>query len=390
MREFNHHSEYSLVTAILPRQSTGRVLEEVLASGAAHALTMNSRGSLVKDRWYQTFLPTLSPEQEIVTFLAPDSETDHLMEQIVMVGKLQHYGAGSIFATKCEDLVCSDDYPLWKPGRYDYESVSFDIQFKKDLVAIVHITERDDAETITRAAIKAGAQGPTISYIRGFGLRDRLGLLRITKKHEKELITVVVDQYDVDAVFQAMGRAGRVDQPGRGFIYQVPIAKGLTNLASVFHPEKHSASIQQIVRAIDEMEGNTNWRAQQLLIHDPKAAEFREDAAGTIKGLRVLNVVCRRKDTEPLLYTALDHGVPGASVSNWRFAEAEAEHTKGGLRINREVGCITMILDPDAVAPLQAVLEEAIREKEMKEACFFSYAAPIAKTSYSSTLAGRS
>ncbi len=386
---FEHHSQYSLVTAILPRQSTGRVLEAVLAEGAAHALTMNSRGSLVKDRWYQTFLPTLSPEQEIVSFLVPNADTDHLMEQIVMVGNLQHYGAGSIFATECEELVCSEDYPLWKHGRYSFESVSFDIQFKKDLVAIVHITERDDAESITRAAIKAGAQGPTISYIRGFGLRDRLGLLRITKKHEKELITVVVDQYDVDAVFDAMSRAGRVDQPGRGFIYQVGISKGLTNLSSVFHPEKHSASIQQIVRAIDEMEGNTNWRAHQLLIHDPKAAEFRENTRGTIEGLVVFNVICRRKDTDTLLYKALDHGVPGASVSNWRFAEAEAEHTKGGLRINREVGCVTMILKPEAVEPLRSVLQDTAREMEMRETCFFAYAAPIAKTSYSSTLMAR-
>ena len=130
---------------------------------------MNSRGSLVKDRWYQSFLPTLSPEQEIISFLVPSAEADHLMEQIVMVGNLRHYGAGSIFATECNSLVCSDDYPLWKPGRYTFESVSFDIQFKEDLVAIMHITERDDAESITRAAIKAGAQGPTISYIRGFG-----------------------------------------------------------------------------------------------------------------------------------------------------------------------------------------------------------------------------
>jgi len=384
MTGFSHHSEYSLVTAILPRQSTHRVLEEVLASGAAHALTQNARGCVMKERWYQSFLPSLSPEQEILNFLVPNQETDHLMEQIVMVGKLRLYGAGSIFATYCHDLVCADDYPLWTPGRYTYESVSYDINFKKDLVGLIHIADKNEAETITRAAIKAGAQGPTISYVKGFGLRDRLGLLRITKQHEKELITVVVDEYDVNAVFQAMAEAGRVDQPGRGFLYQVPIAKGLTNLASVFNAKKHSASIQQIVRAIDEVQGNTNWRANQLLIHDPGAAEFAQNTSGTIKDSFVLNIHCHRKDTGVLIDHLLESGVPGASVSNWRFAEAEAEHTQGGMRINREFDCISMILRRDLIEPLQTLAQETIAENQMKETCLFTYPAPIAKTFVSS------
>ncbi len=380
MEGFSRYENYSFVTAILPRESTGRVLEEVMASGAAHAMTMNARGSLIQDRWYHSLLPTLSPEQEMIFFLVPNSEADHLMEQIVMVGKLRTYGAGSIYAMPCLDLVCAEDYPLWTPGNYTFVSESFDIVFKRDLVALIHITDRNSAETITRAAIKAGAQGPTITYVRGFGLRDRLGLLRITKNHEKELITVVVDQYDVDAVFQAMAQAGRVDQPGRGLIYQVPISKGLTNLASVFQARKHSASIQQIVRAIDEMQGNANWRAKQLLIHDPKARDFEGNTRGISRNLRVLNVVSHRKDTEVLLNRLLENNVPGASLSNWRFAEATAEHTQGGLRINREFGCIMLILHANAIPPLLEVLQETIRERKMKETCFFTHEIPLVKT----------
>ncbi|MEM6820404.1 MAG: hypothetical protein AAF558_00485 [Verrucomicrobiota bacterium] len=385
MKTFSSHSDYSLVTAILPRQSTHRVLEEVLASGASHALTINARGTLMKERWYQSFLPTLSPEQEIIRFLVHNSEADHLMEQIVMVGKLRLYGAGSIYATPCCELTCADDYPLWRTGNYTFESVSFDIRFKKDLVALVQIAQKGEADVIARAAIKAGAQGPTISYIRGIGLRDRLGILRITKKPEKELIVVVVDKYDLEAVFEAMARAGQVGLPGRGFLYQVPLSKGLTNLASVFNPEKHSASVQQIIRAIDEMQGDTHWRANQLLIHDPKAVEFKRDTRGIIKDSVVFNVLCHRKDTEILLDNALSFGVPGASVSNWRCAESQAKQTKGGLRLNREFGNISMILSEEVIAPLQKSLKAAICKHEMKETCFFSYDAPIAKTFQLST-----
>lgn len=377
---FKTHTDYSLVTAILPRQSTAKVLEEVLSSGAAHALSMNARGAVVQDRWYQTFLPAISPEQEMLYFIVPNVEVDHLMEQIVMVGKLRLFGAGSIFATPCDTLTCADDYHLWEAGNYQFESVSFDIHFKTDLIALVHITDRDGAEPIARAAIKAGAQGATITYIRGFGLRDRLGLLRITKKHDKELITVVVDKYDVDATFQAMAQTGNVDQPGRGLVYQLPISKGLTNLASVFQTKKHSASIQQMVRAIDELQGSTDWRANQLLVHDPKADEFESKTRGLSKDLKVLNIVSHRKDTEVLLKLLLEYGVSGASVSNWRLAECDGELTDGGQRINREFGCLSLIMDPERVSGVQAFLEAKIQEHGMKETCFFTHSVPLAKT----------
>ena len=165
MEPFSRHSDYSLVTAILPRHSTHQVLEAVLASGAHYALTTSARGSLMNERWYQSFLPALSPEQEIITFLVPNEEADTLMEEIVMVGKLQLYGAGSIFATPCEELVCAEDYPRWEPGKYTFESVSFDIKFRKELVALVLITEKDSADGVARAAIKAGAPGPPFRYL---------------------------------------------------------------------------------------------------------------------------------------------------------------------------------------------------------------------------------
>lgn len=380
MKNFSEHNNYSLIAAILPRQSTGDVINAVMGSGASHAMTLSARGSLIKERWYQFFLPTLSPEQELIHFLVPEKETDPLMEQIAMVGKLRLFGAGSIYACNVESLIAADDFPLWEEGKYTYESKSFDIRFKNDLTAIIHIAQPSETDAITRAAIKAGAQGPTVSYIQGYGLRDRLGLLRITKQHQKELITAVVDNYDAQAVFEAMVKAGRVNQPGRGFVYQVPIQKGLTNLASVFNPEKHSASIQQVIRAIDNLQGDTNWRANQLLIHDPLAEEFKNDLSGTIKDSIILNLICHRKDTEILVHEALEAGVPGASIHYWRMIESDAAQTLGGQRLNREFGCIFFVLNKTTLSQIQNLLKAVISENDMKETCFFTLKAPISKT----------
>ena len=91
------------------------------------------------------------------------------------------------------------------------------------------------------------------------------------------MITIVVDEYDVDAVFNAMAEAGKINEPGRGFVYQCPVKRGLTNLASVFNPEKHSASIQQIIRAMDGLHGSTDWRANQLLIHNARGNSLKKE-----------------------------------------------------------------------------------------------------------------
>ena len=377
---FSAYNNHSLVTAILPRQSAAHVVSEVIMSGAAQAMTVSARGTLMQERWYQAFLPTISPEQEILYFLVPNEDVDRLMEQIVMVGQLRLFGAGSIFAVACEDLICTKDFPLWGPGRYTFESVSFAIKFRTDLVNLVHITDRGSGEAVALAALRAGAQGATITYVRGYGLRDRLGLLRITKTHDKELIVVVVDQYDRDAVFEAMAGTGRVAQPGRGLIFQLPISKGLTNLASVFQANKHSASIQQMVRAIDELQGGSDWRARQLLVHDPKAKEFTSNRRGLSKDLKMLNIVSTRKDTEVLLSFLLDYGVSGASVSNWRFTAASSEDPQAVGRIHREYGCISLIGSPMVTQELRQVLQETMAANDMRETCLFTHTVPVART----------
>jgi nitrogen regulatory protein PII len=377
---FDHHQGYAFVTAILPRASTQKVLLEIMQSGVPNVMATSARGSLVQERWYQSLLPAISPEQEMLNLFVPQSAADTLMEQIVMVGNLRRSGAGAIFSLPCENLICSEDFPLWQPGQYQFVSESFDIQFKTGLSALLHVSDRGAADVVARAAIKAGAQGATITFIRGYGLRDRLGLLRITKSHDKELTLAVVDECDRDAVFEAMASTGKVEQPGRGIVYELPLSKGLTNLASVFQPHKHSASIQQMVRAIDELRGNADWRANHLLVHDPKAREFRASERHLSKDLKILNIAARRKDIETLLAFLLDYGVAGASVVNWRFTSRDCEQTRGGLRIHREFGCISVLLAPERLKPLCEALEETMTEHEMQETCHFTHCVPRVKT----------
>ena len=97
-----------------------------------------------------------------------------------------------------------------------------------DVALITCIVQRGAADAIVQAAREAGAQGATIFYGRGTGVRERLGVLGIAVEVEKEVIQVVVSTDQADHVFQRMYVAGKLDTPGMGFMYLTPLEKAAT------------------------------------------------------------------------------------------------------------------------------------------------------------------
>ena len=97
-----------------------------------------------------------------------------------------------------------------------------------DCVLITCIVQKGIADTIVKAAREAGAQGATIFYAKGTGVRERLGLLGVAVEVEKEIINVVVSSEQVDFVFDKMFLAGKLDTPGMGFMYCSRLEKAAT------------------------------------------------------------------------------------------------------------------------------------------------------------------
>jgi nitrogen regulatory protein PII len=98
-----------------------------------------------------------------------------------------------------------------------------------DAVLITCIVQRGVADKVVDAALQAGAQGATIHYARGTGVRQRhLGVLGVTISAEKEVITIVVASEQADRVFERMHAAAKVDTPGMGILYMTPVEKMAT------------------------------------------------------------------------------------------------------------------------------------------------------------------
>ena len=103
-----------------------------------------------------------------------------------------------------------------------------EITILTDVALITCIVQRGMADKIIKAAQQAGAQGATIYYARGEGVRERLGVFGLAVEAEKEVINIVVASEQADRIFERMYEEGNLDTPGMGFIYLSPLDKAAT------------------------------------------------------------------------------------------------------------------------------------------------------------------
>ena len=97
-----------------------------------------------------------------------------------------------------------------------------------DVALITCIVQRGVADDIVQAARDAGAQGATVTFARGTGVRERLGILGVAVEVEKEVINILVSSEQVERIFEKIYFAGKLDTPGMGIIYSTPLEKAAT------------------------------------------------------------------------------------------------------------------------------------------------------------------
>lgn len=97
-----------------------------------------------------------------------------------------------------------------------------------DVALITCIVQRGMGDAIVHAATDAGAQGATVYYAKGSGVRERLGVLGVAVEVEKEVVNIIVATGQKDIVFRSIYLAGQLDTPGMGIAYVTPLEKAAT------------------------------------------------------------------------------------------------------------------------------------------------------------------
>ena len=87
------------------------------------------------------------------------------------------------------------------------------------------VVQRGFANLVAKAAMDAGAKGATILPARGMGMGQMLAQLGHAIVPQKEVVTIVCLSNATKAIYDAVTKAGKMDQMGQGIAYTIPIAE---------------------------------------------------------------------------------------------------------------------------------------------------------------------
>lgn len=260
-----------------------------------------------------------SPYEIFHLFFPPGLEQG-LLERIVTRAGLEAPGRGSVYSERLEQVLPESiregpPAPATRAARAARAAAPPAGSRRRfpllgDLAGIGCILPRGLGDPVARIALELGTCVPAITFGTGTGLRDRLGLLRIAIPAEKELVTLAVPAHDAQEVARLLIEEARLAQPGRGFVYLYPIGNGLLNLRVRVGGQRHAASIDQLIAAVDALWGGTRWRGRFTA---QRRAALRR-APGFQRDLLRLTLVCREGGTDRLVRAAVDAGAGGATT----------------------------------------------------------------------------
>lgn len=365
MKNLEIKNNVSLVNLILPKDSLDKVSDEMQKAGAKGIFQVSARGSILNEGGFLAkMFPPPAPEQCLVQVLVPDSIKEQISEVAVKAGRIDRVGSGAIFSISCDDVRHSTQFPLAE-SLGDSSSNG-----KATMEAICCICEKGVAEDIAQAALSAGAPGPTVTYGEGGGIRDKIPILRITKGPEKEFVWCVVDRADSSEVFINMARAGRITEPGRGFMYSIPVTEGIINVSSTVTNSSHGASMEQVISALDEIKGGKDWRTSGESKSSTLNTTFLRDLVG-------LYCVVPRDHYSEVYDAILDAGAPGVSTNFGVMADKTGE---GEETCNEEWALVYTSLSPSSVDKVTESVIQKVDNLGIDSFAFYTLPIPRALT----------
>jgi nitrogen regulatory protein PII len=372
MSNYTQSDNFSLLTLILPKESVVTVSEAIGKAGASGIFEVTARGSVLNEGGFlQRMFPPPAPVQHLLQTLVPNDKVDAVTDAAVLAGNLNRVGAGAVFVIDCNDTRHTEKFPAPSPSVDDANGSSG--TYTADLEAICCICEIGIADDIAKAALQNGAPGPTVTFGEGGGVRDKIPLLRITKGPEKEFVWCVVDKNDADEIFADMARAGHISEPGRGFMYSIPVSSGIVNVSSIAATSAHGANMEQVIAAIDEIKGDKDWRATTA-----EATKSKAFKTNPLKNLIGLYCIVPRDNYSDVYDAILEAGAPGVSTNFGVMNDADAGDAEQAQ--NEEWALVYTSLGSANIDKVRDSVAKKIDEIGLDRAAFYTLPIPRALT----------
>lgn len=198
-----------------------------------------------------------------------------------------------------------------------------------NVAEIVSIVQRGEGTNISNAALNLGQSVPSVTFGIGMGLREKLNLIRITFPRDKEIMRITANADEAEDVFDQLVDAGRLDEPGKGFIYLSPIRRALPNTLLFRGSQRHAATMEQVIQAIDTIQGSASWRQKRT-----GAVAAESPRRKYLQDMDEIEVRVADGKSQQLVLSAMSAGAAGATISKGRLVRLQGtERTGVGLEI---------------------------------------------------------
>jgi nitrogen regulatory protein PII len=284
---------------------------------------------------------------DIIQFYVDPGNEEFVMSYIINKLNLNLPGKGTIFSEEIEVLQEKNEcINHIKTGQIENYSPL------KNLAGVVCIVQRGNANAIVRNTLNLGYPVPAIAYGIGTGLRDKLGLLRITVPAEKEIIKIVVNKHDLDDIINILIEAGKIDEPGKGFLYIYPIKEGIVNGKIYRGKAKSSASLEQIISALDDLKGNAEWRKREN--YKGKADKHTQ----FLKNLVDMTIICNEGRSSDFIKAAMSSGAAGATIGKLSYINMKNDIKSKILHARETANMVVSKIQMDTI--IKAVISEGL------------------------------
>ncbi len=283
-------------------------------------LVQSARTSVLKEKHFIFDYRTATKVEEhlvdIYRFYIPEQYEYAVLSLLANEADLSIPGRGSIYSEDVELIgmrQCTFDEDRLKKLSVPKPHLL------SGIMGICCIVQRGQGTSLEKAILDKAISVPVITYGIGMGLRNKLGLLRITIPVDKEVLSLTVHKQDALAAMNLIIDVARLHHPGKGFIYMYPIRHGIIDTKLYHGKARHVASMEQIIAAIDDMKGNTDWRRKTASV--ARHGEHRRYLTDLIN----YTIICNEGKTEDIIKAAMNAGAGGATLSNLRCSRFKEE-----------------------------------------------------------------
>ena len=181
-----------------------------------------------------------------------------------------------------------------------------------------------------------------------------------------------MDKAEADDIFGVMARAGKITEPGRGFLYSIPVHSGLINVSSTVSSSAHGANMEQIISALDELKGGKDWRTSA------DAGKSQSLKTTFLENLVGLYCIVPRDHYEDVYDSVIDSGAPGVSTNFGVMVDAD--NGSDDQQQNEEWALVYTSVGPNNVDSLREALAAKISSLGIDRYAFYTLPIPKALT----------